>query len=141
MATSEWYRMTTLGEFCDAVMHCENCEPSGDCDSCDTIDGRWMEAVAEYAQSCDQCGELHCNDNLIVDEATDLGYCPECYETRKQLLVDKVAAIIHDLDSLHSVFLCYDYRIDAIKECNHGDVEYVRLSDIAALVKKHKHVW
>jgi len=47
-------------------------------ESCDTIDGRWIEAVSEYASTCDGCGELAMHADLEMDEATQLGYCEKC---------------------------------------------------------------
>lgn len=52
--------------------YCKNCES----ETC--IDGRQIEAVNEYASTCDGCGELIHHDLLTMDEETQLGYCKEC---------------------------------------------------------------
>jgi formylmethanofuran dehydrogenase subunit E len=44
----------------------------------DEDDGRWIEAVSEYASTCDGCGELTMHENLEMNEVTQLGYCNEC---------------------------------------------------------------
>lgn len=44
----------------------------------DEIDGRWIDAVEEYAQTCDGCNELTMNELMIMDEKTQLSYCYEC---------------------------------------------------------------
>jgi hypothetical protein len=76
---SDWYKKTRLGDHCDSGMHCSECKPDGDCDRCDTIDGRWIEAVSEYASTCDgRCHELTHHDRLSMDPETQLGYCQEC---------------------------------------------------------------
>lgn len=54
----------------------------GDCDACDTIDGRWMNAIAEYAQTCDGCANLTMNENLTMDQNTHLSYCRKCERQR-----------------------------------------------------------
>ena len=75
-----WYESTTLGDCCCDNTHCEDCEENGNCDRCDTIDGRWVEAVSEYASSCDGCGELthHCQFYNVSE--TGLGVCRLCFE-------------------------------------------------------------
>ncbi len=73
-----WYEATVLGVDCNAETHCIDAEPNGNCDQCDTIDGRWIGAVAEYASTCDCCGELHMNDSQTFDPETNIGYCEEC---------------------------------------------------------------
>ncbi len=70
-----WYRSTSLGEWCGSDTHCDACRTDGDCDLCDTIDGRHMDAVAEYAQTCDGCGELTENESLTMNRTTHLSYC------------------------------------------------------------------
>ena len=44
-------------------------------------DGRWMEAVNEYASTCDGCHELTMHEDMVCDSRTQLGYCPECVKT------------------------------------------------------------
>ncbi len=51
-------------------------------DDDETIDGRWLEAVCEYASTCDDCGELTHHNLLTMDEDTQLGYCEQCQKKR-----------------------------------------------------------
>ena len=45
----------------------------------DEVDGRWIEAVAEYASTCDgPCAELTMHTELRMDPITQLGYCYSC---------------------------------------------------------------
>ncbi len=76
--TSEWYLRTRLGDECCSNTHCAQCKSNGDCDSCGTIDGRFMEAVNEYASTCDQCGEPTHHHHLTMEPLTQLGYCDDC---------------------------------------------------------------
>jgi hypothetical protein len=79
--SSEWYLETTLGDVCCYDTHCKDCKPNGDCEQCDTIDGRFMEAVNEYASTCDVCGELTSHEQFAyVDPDTQLGCCDECFQ-------------------------------------------------------------
>ncbi len=78
MKTSVWFKRTHLGEWCTSDTHCKNCERNGNCDPCNTIDGRCIENVSDYASTCDWCGELTHHDNLAMDPVTQLGYCGEC---------------------------------------------------------------
>ena len=73
-----WYESAWPGERCGSDTRCEACQPDGVCDACDTIDGRWVDAVAEYAQTCDGCGDLTMNENLTEDGSTRLSYCQKC---------------------------------------------------------------
>lgn len=57
---------------------CEDCGDPGCTGWCDEVGGRWIEAVAEYASTCDWCGELALHDEMEMDERTQLGYCPDC---------------------------------------------------------------
>ena len=79
---SVWYETTELSDHygCDGEHHCSSCEPDGNCESCDTIDGRFMEEVNTYASTCDWCGELTCHDTMKMDEDTQLGACEVCVE-------------------------------------------------------------
>lgn len=52
------------------------CPQGGDCDTC--CEGRYMEAVNEYASTCDGCGELYSHEDLEMNEKTQLGYCENC---------------------------------------------------------------
>lgn len=82
--TSEWYRNTVLGDGCDYETHCPACSPNGDCNKCDTIGGRWMEAVNEYASTCDGCGQLTAHERLTMDPETQLGYCSSCVPNQSE---------------------------------------------------------
>jgi hypothetical protein len=45
----------------------------------DTVDGRYIGAVSEYASTCDgPCMELTHHDALTMDPVTQLGYCEDC---------------------------------------------------------------
>ena len=55
------------------------------CDREDEIDGRFIDAVAEYASTCDGCGELTHHDFLTMDDETQLGYCEVCEQARKDI--------------------------------------------------------
>lgn len=57
---------------------CKKCKYEFRKDDDDEVDGRWLEAVNEYASTCDGCGELTHHDNQTMDKETQLGYCPEC---------------------------------------------------------------
>ncbi len=76
--TASWYDSATLGEWCGSDTHCIRCRTNGDCDSCDTIDGRHMDAVAEHAQTCDSCADLTKNESLTMHPTTHLLYCERC---------------------------------------------------------------
>lgn len=80
MSTQTWHELTTLGEHCNfyADTHCSMCEPDGTCDRCNTVEGRDIELVSEYASTCDWCADLTHHDNLTMDLVTQLGYCPKC---------------------------------------------------------------
>jgi hypothetical protein len=76
---SQWFEETKLGGGCDWETHCKDCDPSGNCDICGTIDGRFMEVVNEYASTCDgDCMEIHSHELLAMDTVTQLGYCEDC---------------------------------------------------------------
>src|SRR5690349_16948001 len=75
---SDWFQSAKLGDECTYETRCAACEPNGNCDKCDTIDGRFMEAVNEYASTCDWCSELTMHESMVMDSETQLGYCEEC---------------------------------------------------------------
>jgi len=76
---SEWYRNARLREDCSSDTRCKDAEPNGNCDTCDTMDGRFIEAVSEYASTCDgECMELTHHHHLYMDPETQLGYCQRC---------------------------------------------------------------
>lgn len=81
---SDWYKHSTLSDECNYDTHCRDCDQHGVCHTCDTIDGRFVDAVADYASTCDGCGELFNNDCQTTDEKTDLGYCHECWKKLKE---------------------------------------------------------
>jgi len=56
--------------------HCNTC----DSDTC--CDGRTLEAVNQYASTCDGCGELTMHEDLAMDDDTQLGYCYECMKEK-----------------------------------------------------------
>lgn len=78
MSPSDWYLSTYLGDLCTSDTHCKYCQPGGDCDRCDTIDGRFIEAVSNYASTCDGCGELTGHNQMTIDTQTQSCYCPKC---------------------------------------------------------------
>lgn len=84
---SYWYERAELCDYrkCTADYRCSECQPDGICDACDTIDGRWVQAVSDYASTCDGCAELTMHEEMEMDEETQLGYCQECQKLFKQL--------------------------------------------------------
>ena len=55
--------------------------PNGEeCYDDECICGRWMEAVNEYASTCDGCAELTMHENMTMDMKTQLGYCDNCVD-------------------------------------------------------------
>ena len=81
---SGWYERTELdpNNNCNYATHCADCRPDGDCDSCDTIDGRWITAVSDYASTCDWCYELTHHNLMEMDPQTQFGYCEDCFENK-----------------------------------------------------------
>jgi hypothetical protein len=77
---SEWFKVAALGDMClpDPPTRCPACEPSGICDPCGTVYGRFMEVVNEYASTCDWCADLTMHDQMRMDPVTQLGYCKKC---------------------------------------------------------------
>lgn len=65
---------------CCGDVRCHHCGPDGVCDHCDTIDGRLVEEVSEYASTCDYCCELAMHESMIMDERTQLGICDRCID-------------------------------------------------------------
>lgn len=78
MKSSVWFRGAKPGEDCTSDARCKDCKPNGDCDTCMTINGRWISEVSDYASTCDWCGELTHHDLMEMDPETQLGYCQEC---------------------------------------------------------------
>ena len=78
-SVSDWYVNARLGERCGLDTRCPSAEPSGGCHNCNTVDGRFMDVVNEYASTCDgQCAEQFSHDDLHMDPETQLGYCAAC---------------------------------------------------------------
>ncbi len=81
---SPWYAATKLGKTrlgfdCCSDTHCEYCAPTGDCHVCGTVDGRFVDAVSEYASTCDgHCMQLTLNALKQRDPVTQLAYCEKC---------------------------------------------------------------
>jgi hypothetical protein len=42
-----------------------------------------MEAVNEYASTCDYCGELTSHTLMRMDPETQLGYCHDCVDSNE----------------------------------------------------------
>ena len=82
MTESHWYATARLDTECtnhNGGVRCHDCDPDGFCDSCDTFEGRFIEAIQQYATTCDGCGELTHHDLQISDpEDETLGYCETC---------------------------------------------------------------
>lgn len=59
---------------------CDQCEPDGFCDYCETFEGRGIEQICEYASTCDGCGELVHHDLQRIPPGSNdqLGYCWDC---------------------------------------------------------------
>lgn len=47
------------------------------------VDGRFTDAVNEYASTCDGCGKMAMHEDMVMNEETQLGYCPQCVATVK----------------------------------------------------------
>jgi hypothetical protein len=60
----------------------------------DEIDGRYTEAVSEYASTCDGCGDLTMHEEMIMDDETQLGYCECCQKKRKPKIVKGETCLI-----------------------------------------------
>lgn len=80
-----WYKQAVPNDGhygCGPDTRCPQAEKNGNCDHCGTIDGRWMEAVNEYASTCDGCSKLAMHDGMVMDVKTQLGYCEKCVEKK-----------------------------------------------------------
>lgn len=63
----------------DCPNDCRKCTlPKEEQDDCDSIDGRYLLAVNEYASTCDGCGDMTSHEEMVMDEDTQLGYCKMC---------------------------------------------------------------
>ena len=76
--STSWFERTHLGDECVSDTHCGSCHRNGDCESCGTIDGRFMEEVNTYASTCDLCADLTLHEEMAMDPNTQLGYCKKC---------------------------------------------------------------
>ena len=73
-----WFERAEPGKECSIDTRCEDAERNGNCDSCRTMDGRWMEEVNTYASTCDACGEQTMHSEMEMNEENQLGTCKEC---------------------------------------------------------------
>ena len=73
-----WFEKAEPGRDCTPDTRCEHAELNGNCDACNTVDGRFMEEVNNYASTCDACGELTMHEELTMNEENQLGTCQEC---------------------------------------------------------------
>lgn len=73
-----WFEKAEPGRDCTPDTRCEYAEFNGNCDACNTIDGRFMDEVNNYASTCDCCGELTSHVELEMNEENQLGTCQEC---------------------------------------------------------------
>lgn len=77
-----WFEEVKPGKECDHDTRCPAATPDGNCDQCETIDGRYMSEVNEYASTCDgPCADLTSHVELTMDPETQLGYCADCIPT------------------------------------------------------------
>lgn len=69
-------------EFCNFPLseHIDNVE----CPDYESVCGRWIEAVNEYASTCDGCSELTMHKEMTMDKKTQLGYCKKCQKIRNK---------------------------------------------------------
>lgn len=58
-----------------------------DCSDC--VDGRYIEAVNEYASTCDGCSENTSHDLMWMDPVTQLGYCERCVRILNNQIEEK----------------------------------------------------
>lgn len=95
---SVWYKDATLDQEagCSHDTRCMDATPDGNCDSCNTLEGRWIEAVCEYASTCDECGELTHHDEQTMDPITQLGYCRECVPKQPEEIRKRLEAVIDE---------------------------------------------
>ena len=88
---SPWFKEAQLGDQCTHDTKCSRAEPNGNCDPCGTIDGRYMEAVNDYASTCDgPCMDLTSHELLFMDPETQAGYCEGCLPKMSQEVQDRV---------------------------------------------------
>ena len=79
---STWYETAAVDAECwngHGGHRCSDCQPDGFCETCDTFEGRWIEAINEYASTCDGCAELTHHDLQRIDpDDGQKGYCENC---------------------------------------------------------------
>lgn len=73
-----WYNQANLGDECDRETRCPDAEMNGNCDTCESIDGRWITAVNDYASTCDYCSEPAMHESMLMHEKTQMGLCEDC---------------------------------------------------------------
>ncbi len=80
-----WKRaaVTSLDDYKKVGTACVNCGEEGCDDSCLFVEGRDMQAVCEYASTCDGCFELTLHEEMAMDPETQLGYCEDCQKKMK----------------------------------------------------------
>lgn len=88
--SSPWFRAVRLGKECTSDTRCLTCKINGDCDSCNTIYGRNIEAVSDYASTCDWCGDLTHHDLMEMDPETQLGYCRGCLPKLPREIMERI---------------------------------------------------
>lgn len=73
-----WFETAEPGSYCAPDMRCKDAETNGNCDICETVDGRYVEAVNEYASTCDVCGNLAMHEAMTMNKENQLGTCEKC---------------------------------------------------------------
>ena len=100
---SLWYKQAKPGHLCGDKTRCPNAKKDGTCNSCNTVDGRFMNVVNEYASTCDgECGEQHSHDHLTMDPVTQLGYCDKCIPLLPKEVRDRLEREEKDEDTQRS---------------------------------------
>lgn len=72
-----WFERTKLDRFCSKITHCEDCEPSGLCTNCNTIEGEVVKDDNNF-YLCSGCRRSILRQNLKSDPETGEDYCTEC---------------------------------------------------------------
>ncbi|HEX3100063.1 MAG TPA: hypothetical protein VHQ41_03800 [Patescibacteria group bacterium] len=93
---SDYIKNTWLGEECNVIFgsHCEECDEYGFCDFCGTFEGRNMEAISDYASTCDGCYDHTAHQLMSMDPQTQLGYCAHCLEKIDSETRERIEAFI-----------------------------------------------
>ena len=89
---SDYKKTTWLGDECSISLgsHCEDCDEYGFCDSCNSFEGRNMEAIFDYASTCDGCMVLTHYQGMSMDPQTQLRYCDECLEKITPVIRERI---------------------------------------------------